>query len=554
MRRPALLFLAAAMAAIPAGAATHHKAAKPRKSVPLAVTIQQILADPAVARAHFGISVITLEGKPVFALNDAQLFEPASNAKLFTTAATLALLPANMTWTTNVLAAGKLDAQGTVEGNILMEGVGDPTMSGRAYPYSGKTERPAPPLQALEDMADQIVKSGVHTIDGDVIGDDSWFPYERYGGDWAWDDLQWDYGAPVSALTVNDNVVYLNVVPQGLPQNAATPAAGSTATTPGSSPGASPGNMVVTWNPNTPYYSLENSLTMAIPGTPPHSGIDRAPGSKSIRLYGAITANGMHEGLAIEDPAEFAATSLRQMLLARGVTVTGTAKAQHRYSVDTRDSHEEITQPVVLKPQTLATVQLPQPTAGADAAGAPALRILASHVSPPIAEDITVTNKISQNLHAELYLRLLGRLEGEDGSIEQGARVVRQFLISAGVDPGDFVFFDGCGLSPADLITPRAATTLLAYAARQPWGSLYKSTLPIGGVDGTLSGRFSGELKARVFAKTGTLGEVNALSGYLTTKSGKTLVFSVLVNDHDPSSDAARGAIDRIVTAVADAE
>jgi serine-type D-Ala-D-Ala carboxypeptidase/endopeptidase (penicillin-binding protein 4) len=172
----------------------------------------------------------------------------------------------------------------------------------------------------------------------------------------------------------------------------------------------------------------------------------------------------------------------------------------------------------------------------------------------PVSEDVTVTNKVSQNLHAELYQRLLGRLEGDDGSIAQGARVLRQFLINAGVDPGDFMFFDGCGLSPADLITPRAATTLLVYAERQPWGALYKSTLPVGGVDGTLSGRFDGEMKGRVFAKTGTLGEVNALSGYLTARSGRTLVFSVLVNDHDPSTNAARVAMDKVVTAIADGD
>jgi serine-type D-Ala-D-Ala carboxypeptidase/endopeptidase (penicillin-binding protein 4) len=285
-------------------------------------------------------------------------------------------------------------------------------------------------------------------------------------------------------------------------------------------------------------------LSVAAPGAQARSGIDRAPGSRIIRLYGAITPNGMHEGLAIADPAEFAAMALRQMLLARGVVVTGTARAWHREPVDTEYFRAEVGQPVVLRP--VATKTIAPPDTG--------LRVLATHASPPLSEDVTVTNKVSQNLHAELYQRLLGRLEGDDGSIVQGARVVRQFLIGAGVDPGDFVFYDGSGLSRADLITPRAATTLLVYAAKQPWGALYKSTLPVGGVDGTLDDRFQGELKGRVFAKTGTLGEVNALSGYLTAKSGKTLVFSVLVNDHDPTTNAARVAMDKIVTAIAEAE
>jgi D-alanyl-D-alanine carboxypeptidase/D-alanyl-D-alanine-endopeptidase (penicillin-binding protein 4) len=531
-----LLVAMALLAAAPAGAATKHKAARlVHKSVPLDVTVKQILADPAVARAHWGISVVTLDGKPVYSLNDGQFFQPASNAKLFTTAAALALIPSNATWTTTAVTSGTIGASGTLTGDVRLLGAGDPTMSGRTYPWDGKTERSNTPLLALENMADQIVASGVKTITGDVIGDDAWFVWERYGGTWAWDDLQWEYGAPVSALTVNDNVVYLNVTPAPIgATNAAAPAGseGDAAATP----------MVVSWNPDVPYYKLENSLTLALGGAAAHSGIDRAPGSLAIRLYGSVSANGMHEALAIEDPAEYAATALRQMLLARGVTVMGTAKAWHRLPVDTEDYRAEVDQVVALRPLTLTTIE--PPVSGS--------KVLATHVSPTLAEDVNVTNKVSQNLHAELFQRLLGRLEGEDGSIAQGARVVRQFLVNAGVDPGDFLFYDGSGLSGNDLITPRAATTLLTYAARQPWGELYRSSLPIGGVDGSLAGRFAGPMKGKVFAKTGTLSEVNALSGYLMAASGKTLVFSVLCNDRQPAGDAARNALDRIVTAIAD--
>src|SRR5581483_11513965 len=132
---------------------------------------------------------------------------------------------------------------------------------------------------------------------GNVVGDDTWFVWERYGGSWAWDDLQWEYGAPVSALTINDNVVFLNVTPAGEgATNAAVPA-GSEGDTAQTSP------LVVAWNPDVPYYKLENSLTLAAPGAPAHSGIDRAPGSLDIRLFGSVTGNGMHEALAVEDPA-----------------------------------------------------------------------------------------------------------------------------------------------------------------------------------------------------------------------------------------------------------
>ena len=515
-----LIFAAQGFAAPSHHPKVNHKA-KPNA---LAADVNGILSDPGVSRAHWGISVVTAEGTPVFALNDGQFFEPASNAKLLVTATALALLPPDATYTTSAVTSGETDSTGHLHGSIVLLGSGDPTMSGRAYPYAGKTERPNSPLIALQSIADQIAASGIRGIDGDIVGDDTWFPWEPYGSGWAWDDLDWDYGAPISALSVNDNVVYLNV-----PGNGQPPA----------------------WNPDTPYYNLENSLQILAGTQAANPGVDRPVGSKVVRLFGTTNQNGLHIGLAIEDPAEYTAVALRQMLLAHGIEVKGGARAQHRADVDTQDLRAEVNQPLVLHPLAFSTIQPP----------ANGMRVLATHVSVSFEQDVVVTNKVSQNLHAELYLRILGRLEGGDGSIAQGLRVVRQFLTNSGnrgpeggpgIDPGDFVFCDGSGLSPQDLVTPRALTRLLTYAARQSWGAAYRASLPVGGVDGTLASRFTEPaLKGKVFAKTGTLSEVHGLSGYLTAASGRTLTFSILCNDRTPTGDAARVAMDKIVAVIA---
>jgi D-alanyl-D-alanine carboxypeptidase/D-alanyl-D-alanine-endopeptidase (penicillin-binding protein 4) len=502
----------------------HHTPAHTAGS--LSATIQGLLADPAVSRAHWGISVTTTDGQQVFALNDAQFFKPASNAKIFTTSAAFALVPQNAVYTTNVVAEGTIDSAGTLHGALAILGTGDPTISGRAYPYAQHNDRPNPPLVALEDMADQIVRAGVHQVDGSVIGDDSLYPLERYGNGWTVDDLAWLYGAPISALTVNDNAVFLNVLPNSAPTGTGISTAPVT-------------NSV--WSPATGYYTLDNTATFAPAGAPSHPGLDREPGSLAVRLYGTLPADGYHVGLALEDPAEYAARSLTELLQTRGVKVSGQANARHRASTNTQSFFAERDQPLTLT--HVALTQIAAPTRG--------FRVLATHNSPPLMQDLTVTNKVSQNLHAELTLRLLGRLYGSDGSFAQGTRVVRQFLLNAGVESGDFNFYDGSGLSTADLITPRAATQLLAYASRQPWGDAFRATLPIGGVDGSLGGRFTSALsKGHVFAKTGTLNETNALSGYAQTASGKTLVFSILVNDHTPETNAQMPVMDAIVEAI----
>lgn len=510
---------------------------------PLQDRVAGVLSAPDLARGFWGIEVVSLSsgkssdkasdkttGKTLYSLNADKLFTPASNTKLFTTAAALALIGTDYKFRTTVETTGTLDRYGRLNGDLVLVGHGDPNLSGRELPYDLKTQRNDDPIQALEALADALVQKGVKFIDGDIVADDSYFAFERYGEGWSQDDLVGEDGAPVSALTINDNVIFVNALPADRPGEKA----------------------FVSITPFADYYHLDNRIITTPAGTGRKFFANREPGSKILTLWGNMPLDdaGAKEALAIEDPAEFAAGLFSQLLEKRGVVIYGKQRTRHTelaslstFSVTAsassrggrvNDKDNDKDNDGQLRP--LKTDQAVP---------------LASYESKPLLQDVRVVNKISQNLHAEILLRLLGRERGNAGTVESGLEVLRGFLTQAGIANDQYAFYDGSGLSRQNLVTPHAIVQLLRYSSTQPWGADYKATFPISGVDGTLSDRFnSPHLQNRIMAKTGSLGGVKALSGFATTDSGQLVVFSIMSNNFNLPGKRVTDAIDALLEAI----
>jgi D-alanyl-D-alanine carboxypeptidase/D-alanyl-D-alanine-endopeptidase (penicillin-binding protein 4) len=472
-------------------------------------SIQKLLdSSPAARSAFWGIQIVDLAtGKTLYELNPDHYFVPASNAKLFSTALALSRLGADFTFQTRVLGQTQPDETGRVRGWLRVAGGGDPNLSGRAVPY-----RMGPitgnPLAAIEDLAGQLVARGVRRVDGDIIGDDTWYVWQPYAVGWAVDDPQSDDGPPISALTLADNVLTLSV-----------------------HPGANIGDVaVLSLAPAIEFYRIENRVRTVAAGGERRIHFERIPGSRDAQLWGTIPLRDRGQDLLIgvEDPAQFAALALRAALGRRGVAVNGAAIAEHLY------------------PDTLADLDHapePAPLAGIE---------LARRVSAPLLEDLRITAKVSQNLHAEMALRAVGRARRNVGSFEAGMAEMKSFLAEAGIDPTGYNLLDGSGLSRLDLVTPSTVLKLLRYMYDSPAREKWISILPVAAQDGSLSARFGASAAAgRVYAKTGTLSHVSALSGYLQRPDATWVAFSILVNNYGGRSAAeVRGVIDRICTLI----
>ncbi|MGA2879986.1 MAG: D-alanyl-D-alanine carboxypeptidase/D-alanyl-D-alanine-endopeptidase [Bryobacteraceae bacterium] len=455
-----------------------------------------------LSHAFVGMRVLRLsDGRVLYAHNSERLFVPASNMKLFTTALALSKLSAEYKLSTQIGAEVPIDASGALPGDLELVGGGDPSLSGREYPYRSHTAASAIySFRAIDELADQLVSRGLKRIEGNIVGDDSRYVWEPQPGPWSSDSATREYGAPVSALILDDNTFALTL-----------------------RPGVHAGESArITLTPPFENFVIDNRVVTSERGARKIQ-VYRSASGRELHVWGVIPRGdaGYTQELAIGDPALYAAEVLRDALQQRGISIRGEAVARHRFPDE--------------------------------AASAPAKLdvVLAERESPPLFELLQVVDKVSQNLHAEMLLREVAVASGHMGSPEAGLAAMDEFLTSIGISAEEYQFTDGSGLSRATLVSPSAITKLLVHMHQSPHHEEWLNLLPIGGEDGTLGSRFAGHPEARsIRAKTGTLDHVKAISGYAETPAYGPVAFSLLVNNFEEPGPGVTKAIDELVLAL----
>jgi D-alanyl-D-alanine carboxypeptidase/D-alanyl-D-alanine-endopeptidase (penicillin-binding protein 4) len=462
--------------------------------------LDRLLDAPGFDRHHWGVAVLDTTGTVLFARNATRLFVPASNTKLLVAAAATALLPPDLRVKTTVFAAGPV-TDGVLHGDLVLYGRGDPTWSRRCFAAdtsrTGACERD--PMRPLRELAAAIRARGIRTVTGQVVGDGSWFEPTLVHGTWEQGDLLWWYAAPVSALAFNDNSLDLLWGPGeevGAPGRVSfTPSFGD-----------------VTLENRTRTVAADSGFALDVGGD--HAGLrlwatGRMPfGRRDRTSY-----------VAVPDPNRFAAAALRTALMdARVAVLGGTAS--------TTDSLRY--------------------------AAARATAPLAEIESRPIRDWLFPILGPSQNLFAEMLLKQIGRQVAGEGSWSKGIEVERRFLIdSVGLDSTQVAPRDGSGLSHVNVVSPLAFAKLLLWMRRHPHFPVFVDALPVAGRSGTISTRMtSTPVEGRVFAKTGSIFRVNALSGYVTMPNGRTRIFAILTNNHDLGGAGINPRIDSLVVEI----
>ncbi|MDT7604012.1 MAG: hypothetical protein QOF61_2009 [Acidobacteriota bacterium] len=510
----------------------------PRTLEVLRARISDVLARPELAPAHFSIKVVSLDtGALVFEQDAGKMMSPASNMKLYTVSTALDRLGPDFRFVTSIYAAEKPDAKGRVKGDLIVYGRGDPSFATR---FAGNSDY----FKGIEELAARLVAAGVKRVDGNLVGDESYFTGSPLGAGWEWDDLQWYYGAPVSALTINDNAVDIFVKPGASEGASAIMTAGPAFT----------GFPVVyggatdeqTLSRNASPLAVVNRVQTSARGVKREINVERPLGQSYVEVSGTIPLGdtGWTDSITTPRPALMFASMLRAALERQGVQIKGRTQSL--------DAH--------------ARELLKQPF------DATRLVEIARRESPPFSEVAAQTMKPSQNLYTELILRTLGKQPSQTPmaaaqagqptpqaaqplpspdrrtSAELGSAVVRQFLREAGVrDVEHLSLVDGSGLARQDLVSAESTVELLTYMSRHRYAQVFYDALPIAGVDGTLRGRMKGTPAAgNLRAKTGTLSNVSSVSGYVTTAAGEHLVFSMMVNHYTDERVPRTNLMDQI--------
>lgn len=481
----------------PPGAAATQSEKPVTASGRFAERAERLLQTAPVDKGEWGSLIVDgATGETLYQKNADKYFVPASNMKLLTTALALDTLGPDYRFRTTIVTNGAISADGKLSGDLILVGRGDPNLSNRKFPFDTKEEFDGPPEKALAELADGVVARGVKEISGDVVGDDSYFPRERYPDGWEIDDMVWEYGAAISAIVVDDNTVTLTL-------------------TPGERAGDSAEAVI---DPAEQEFVVQNQATTVGAKEKPDLRLTREPGSDIVVVTGTLPAKSSPRKLvlAIQEPAQHAATLLAKLLQERGVKLDGKVRAQHE----------------------------PDP--------AEATRtVLSEHLSTRLADEVKLLNKISQNLHAEVLLRTAARQSGRWSDPDDLLKFPQQFYAKVGIAPDDVVQADGSGLSRHDLVTPRAFVTLLQFAQKQTWFPAYYDSLPVAGVDGTLNERMKDSgIAGRIHAKTGTVSHVRTLSGFADTPGGRRLIFSFLSNNQSGKDHEVHDALDGLCQAM----
>ncbi len=466
--------------------------------------IKEILQKSELTAAMVGIKVASLDtGRVLFDENSEKLLRPASNMKLYTVAAALDRLSPDYRFNTSVYAAARPDAAGILHGDLTIYGRGDPSIAARFN--NGDY------FKGINELASRIAAAGVKRVEGDLVGDETYFIGPQYGSGWSWEDLQWWYGAEVSALTINDNALDLSVKP-------------------GSTVGAT---AIITTGPPDPLLTVLNRVTTGAKGSKRNLTLHRGLNTNVIEINGSLPLDdrGYTAGIGISHPALLFVYLLRSSLAQRGIIVTGKSR-------------------VTTAPAYANGPELQSPTTSIE---------IASLQSVPFSIVAAQTLKPSQNLYTELILRTLGKVVPPPTtsvntvrtSEDAGLEVVKTFLKEAGVN-ANLALSDGSGLSRNDMVTAEATLQLLIYMNRHRHAAVFRESLPVAGVDGTLRNRMRGTVaENNVRAKTGSLSSAASLGGYLTTAAGENLVFSIMVNNYPPDTDVRSVCIDPITVLLA---